>query len=177
MTEDIKKQKGIFIVYNDKESEYAKALQNLIGKLNGYYAVKCTERKFIKKEAALSSNNKIIFFGETESSKKYWLDSYIYRLDENGIRYGWAENHAFLSVRDLKITEIDEFARKYNEKMTLKIFSDPPFLMPPIIFFHEHELQLGSLWVEKKESSIRPYQYKLLFHEFVSNGLEEFMEA
>lgn len=104
------------IIYDNKEAEYAHLLHNLIQQYSGYDVAEYTEKIFIDNAKELSSKNKIIFLGKTKSSKERWLDIYRYRFYENGMRYGWNGNQAFVCIKPLKKSERGSFIEAYNQK-------------------------------------------------------------
>lgn len=104
------------IIYDNKEAEYAHLLHNLIQQYSGYDVAEYTEKIFIDNAKELSSKNKIIFLGKTKSSKERWLDIYRYRFYENGMRYGWNGNQAFVCIKPLKKSERESFIEAYNQK-------------------------------------------------------------
>ncbi len=108
--------KKAIIVYDTKETEYAHLLNNLIQQHTRYDVAEYTEKMFVDNAKKLSSKNKIIFLGKTKSSRERWLDSNRYVYYENGMRYGWIGNHAFVYVRPLKQAEIKDFIEAYQKK-------------------------------------------------------------
>lgn len=107
----------VMIVYDVKDADYAHLLHNLIQQYNGYNVIEYTEEMFIDNAKKNSSKQKIIFLGNTESSKERWLDIYKYMYDENGMRYGWFGNHAFVNVSRLKKEcERNAFLEEYAQK-------------------------------------------------------------
>lgn len=113
-----KEVKGkVTIVYDIKDAEYAHLLHNLIQQHSGYDAMEFTEKMFIDNASKFSADNKIIFCGKTKASKERWNDMYKYTYDENGMRYGWFGNNAFINVRRLKNkAERTAFINAYNKK-------------------------------------------------------------
>lgn len=102
------------IVYDSKDAEYAHLLQNLMQQY-GYHAAEYTEKMFIDNAKELAVKNKILFLGRTKASKERCIDRYMY--DENGMRYGWIGNHAFIYAKKLKSSkEKEAFKEIYRKK-------------------------------------------------------------
>lgn len=118
MNNSLKKdaERRAIIVYDPKDSEYAHLLHNLILQYSGYDVAEYTEKMFIDNAKSLSSKNKIIFLGKTQSFKERWLDINRYIYYKNGMRYGWVGNHAFIYVRSLKRSEVEDFKEEYRQK-------------------------------------------------------------
>lgn len=107
----------IIIVYEEKDSVYSHLLHNLIQQCTDYDAAEYTEKMFIDNRKSLSSKNKIIFLGKTKASKERWNNDYTYRFDENGMKYGWEGNHAFVCIDFLQNeTEREKFIEVYNHE-------------------------------------------------------------
>lgn len=104
------------IVHDVKDSEYAHLLHNLIQQYSGYDVAEYTEKMFVDNAKYLSSKNKLIFLGETKSSKERWLDIDKYIYSENGMHYGWTGNQAFICVTPLKKSERKTFVETYRQK-------------------------------------------------------------
>ena len=113
-TEKNAKKKAI-IVYSVKDSEHAHLLHNLIQQYSGYDVGEYTEKMFIDNAPTLSSKNKIIFLGNTKSSKERCV-KIEYTYDETGMRYGWRGNQAFINVSALKKSERSTFIEVYRQK-------------------------------------------------------------
>lgn len=198
-------ERKAIIVYDSKDLEYAHLLHNLIQQYSEYDVAEFTEKMFIDNARNLSSKNKIIFLGKTRSSKERWLDINRYKYDENGMRYGWSGNHAFIYVKSLKLSEIEAFKEMYRQKSkefedeaksytenndcnigkkvavgfnvvrVATLFSLPGLVEAGINYY------MGE-GVDKVINNVNTivdlsgYQYQLLLREFVFNGLEKFME-
>lgn len=88
-----KKTKGkVTIVYDTKDAGYSHLLHNFIQQYSEYDVMEFTEKMFIDNAKMFSANNKIIFLGNTKSSKERWLDKYKYAYDKHGMHYGWVGN-------------------------------------------------------------------------------------
>lgn len=93
-----KGEEGTIIVYDVKDSEYAHLLHNLIQQYSGYDVAEYTEEMYLDNAKSFSSENKIIFWGNTDASKERWLDIDKYIYNEYGMHYGWNGKHAFINV-------------------------------------------------------------------------------
>lgn len=195
------------IVYDYKEAAYAHSLYNLMQQYGEYDVGEYTEKMFIDNAKELSSKNKIIFLGETKTSKERWLDFYRYRFDKNGMRYGWQGSHAFLNIRTLSKSEVSEFIEAYEQKRNVFENEAKAYIESKhsenirkgetalnVIDALSTQFSLLSLptliingMVRKKigdtinsaimVEDLKQYQYEMLVREFVFGGLEEFMEG
>lgn len=193
------------IVYDTKDVEYAHLLHNLIQQYTGYDAAEFTEKMFLNNAKDFASNNKIIFLGKTKASKERWLDSYRYVFYENGMRYGWVGNEAFVCIKQLKKSEVGEFIKVYELKSKTYKDKAKDYLKPKdskigisgaialSVIFPGLSLpvMLGNILTRfivgktvdqkiddmKTTADLMGYQYQLLLREFVFNGFTKFMEA
>jgi len=177
------------IVYEEKNAEYAHLLYNLIYQYSDYDVIEFTEKMFIDNAKTLSSKNKIIFLGMTESAKER-MKALQYRFDEYGMGYGYIANHAFINVEKLKANQRKDFIEHYYQK--LDDYND----METSLKLRVAKTSLSEMKTQNQKLSplmvpfmaldnvvreidgtydLTMYQHQLLLREFVFKGLADFM--
>ena len=208
-SDDKKEEDQIFVVYDEKETEYAHLLSNLINQSSKFYVIELTEKMFLDNAKTLPGRSKIIFLGNTKSTKTR-STKVKYNHNILGMRYGWFNDHCFINTESLKAKERDSFIKYYcdgvkkyegmlekYEKRTgskkgefaaaaavgggaaVGVVLVAP-LLAPLLFGAipgAGAFAINKLFGYMKNiSDLAECQYRLLLIEFVSNGLNEFME-
>jgi hypothetical protein len=180
----------LIAVFDPKDAEYAHLLHNLAQWHSGYDVLEFTEQMFIANAKTLDASNKIVFLGDTKSSKARRL-ALVKKFDEYGMEYGWIVNHCFVDVKHLERSEKDNFVEyhKLKEKEYTAMYASIPSAdilpfagaimgvdLPSVIKDIADIVDDGVDWLTGDAEKIKNFQYKLVIMEFVFNGLKAFME-
>jgi hypothetical protein len=175
----------LIAVFDPKDAEYAYLLNNLAQQYSGYDVLEFTEQTFIDNAKTLDASNKIVFLGDTKSSKARRL-ALVNEFDEYGMEYGWVKNHCFVNVKHLQRSEKEKFIEHLKSKK--KEYSSIPsggisfagaimeVDFPSVIKNIVDIVSDGVDWLTGEAEKIKNLQYKLVILEFVFNGLKAFME-
>ena len=205
-TVEKKPRSRVIIVYDNKNSWCAHLLNNLIHQYSNYNVIELLEKMYTDNTLDISKENKIIFLGQTKTSKECQPDNLQYKFDESGMHYGWSGSHAFVNIKTLKKDEIEKFTKIYQEKRkkfeheaeayykgksveslkngatalgVLNVATSPVLgiLMEAIAVAAVTQVAGEAIDYAKTVSDLKKYQYELLLREFVFNGFKGFMEG
>lgn len=162
-----KSENRILVVYNDSEYKYAQLLENSIVAYSNYNAILVSEKVFNSNAFNISSDNRIIFLGETETSKNYTL--YIKTSFQNfNSKYGYQGPHAFML---------------FDKKAKMSLFHQAVSLMTSYSSIRGKygELQAKGFkntdrWYSDENTSHEDNMYRYLIIEFILNDLDKFVE-
>jgi hypothetical protein len=192
-------KKKLLIVCDDKTKVFANQLSQLIssnddseneviGSKDGSVVASVWEEKhFLANEAAISSDQNILFIGNTKPAKSV-IPNVTEKFNQYGIHYGWLGNQAVIYVEDklLKKEEYDRFndfckrqQKEFEEKVKLnQLHSTPnvvkglalllPYVYPVAIFSI-----ISSMQAKKK---IMKQQHHMAVYHFYINALTVFLE-
>jgi hypothetical protein len=192
-------KKKLLIVCDDKTKVFANQLSQLIssnddteneviGSKDGSVVASVWEEKhFLANEAAISSDQNILFIGHTKPAKSV-IPNVTEKFNQFGIHYGWLGNQAVIYVEDklLKKEEYDRFSdfckrqqKEFEEKVKLnQLHTTPnvvkglalllPYVYPVAIFSI-----ISSMQAKKK---IMKQQHHMAVYHFYINALNHFLE-
>lgn len=198
-----RKDKGITIIYNEKNSIYSHLLANMIFEYTDYQAAERTEKIFSSNGSSIASTNKLLFLGNTKAAKER-NKSISFSFNKYGMKYGQIVNHAFIEIAKLtNKNERDDFVKYYIRESNKYIkfamnksgvrdsllFELPAIgntdIRPTDISFTAHEIsRLNSEYYKEAPQIIEEHkfakdiellQYKNVYYRFVFDEIGTFM--
>ena len=193
-------QKTSIIIVTDSNIKMKKMghqLRNMIGQLTDKEAALWDEKHYKDNEPALTSSQKIIFIGETNTSKMLY-DSIVIKYDHLNMKIGWLGNSAVICVKrdNLLRKDYNEFRSLFktqskeirtgaffetlkkadtwvtNQKVGVKIVG---LLIPYVWPVAAYALVKGHIKGSIDSKKITQQQYSYVLNKFMSNYLSDFI--
>jgi len=185
----------LLIVCDEKTKIYANQLSQLIsanddheneviGSKDGSVVASVWEEKhFLANEANISSDQNILFIGNSKPAKSV-IPNVTEKFNHYGIHYGWLGNQAVIYVEDklLKKEEYDkfiDFCKQQQKQIDEKVKFNLLHKIPSVNFLNSHLLSINIISViakNKAKKKIMKQQYHIAAYHFYMNSLTSFLE-